>query len=237
MDKLPIDQYLKEAFKRNRTAHTYKDVHIRAEELIKRCWVENVFIVFTDGLRTNEEQAVLYGKGRSSYIYNGKQYASPKEKIVTNSKPGQSMHNYGLALDFVTCDGFGKNIDYIVGPKWRRAAEIAKELGFIWGGDWKSFVDTPHIEYSNGYTARQINEGKWPTFKPFIPIKITNSDTIKGETEVVEETYEKNAEPSIWAKEAVEWAKKNNISDGTFLKKPATREEVITMLYRMSQLK
>jgi peptidoglycan LD-endopeptidase CwlK len=45
-----------------------------------------------------------------------------------------------------------------------------------------------------------------------------------------------NAPPSTWAKEAGEWAKQNNISDGTFLKQPATREEIITMLYRLSKL-
>ena len=175
MSKLPIDQYLKEAFKRNKSTQTHKDVNKRAEELIRRCWAENVFIVFTDGLRTNEDQAVLYGKGRKSYVYNGKQYGNPSAKIVTNAKPGSSMHNYGLALDFVTCDGYGKNIDWVVGTKWKRAAAIAKELGFNWGGDWKSFYDAPHIEYSNGYTASQIQAGKWPTFKPFTPIKLNGA--------------------------------------------------------------
>ena len=210
MEKLPIEQYLKEAFKRNRTAETYKEVHIRAEELVKRCWAEDVFIVFTDGLRTNEEQAVLYGKGRSNFIYNGKQY-------------------YGLALDFVTCDGFGKNIDYTVGSKWRRAAEIAKVLGFIWGGDWKSFVDYPHLEYSNGYTAKQIKGGIWPSFKAFTPIDLSDKPVLTKDG--------KNVEPSAWAKEAVEWAMKNNITDGTYLKNPATREEVITLIYRAFNLK
>ena len=229
MDKLPIDQFLKEAFKRGRTSETYKEVHIRAEELVKRCWAEDVFIVFTSGLRTNEEQAVLYGKGRSNYIYNGKQYANPNEKIVTNAKPGDSMHNYGLALDFVTCDGFGNKINYTVGPKWRRAAEIAKELGFNWGGDWKSFVDYPHIEYSNGYTVERIKVGLWPTFKAFIPIDLSGKPVLTKD--------EKNVEPSAWAKEAVEWAMKNNITDGTYLKNAATREEVITMIYRALNLK
>lgn len=172
MNKLPIDQYLKEAFKRNKSAQTHKNVHARAVELIRRCWAENVFIVFTDGLRTDVDQAILYGKGRKSYIYNGKQYGNPGVKIVTNAKPGTSFHNYGLALDFVTCDGFGKNIDWIVGPKWKRAAAIAKELGFTWGGDWKSFYDAPHIEYNGGYTVSQIRAGKWPTFKTFTPIQL-----------------------------------------------------------------
>lgn len=191
MNKLPIEDYLKEAFKRNKSAQTHKEVHARAVELIRRCWSENVFIVFTDGLRTNVDQAILYGKGRKNYFYNGKNYGNATAKVVTKAKPGTSMHNYGLALDFVTCDGYGKNIDWVVGPKWRRAAAIAKELGFIWGGDWKSFYDAPHIEYSNGYTASQIAAGKWPTFKSFTPINLTKA-SIKPTPEI--EKKEEEAE-------------------------------------------
>lgn len=39
-------------------------------------------------------------------------------------------------------------------------------------------------------------------------------------------------EPSPWAKEAWEWAIKKGITDGTNPKELATREQVITMLYR-----
>ncbi|MGE7024441.1 N-acetylmuramoyl-L-alanine amidase [Solibacillus cecembensis] len=53
----------------------------------------------------------------------------------------------------------------------------------------------------------------------------------KEEVLVVQPTYVKDAAPAPWAIEAVEWAKANGISDGTFLKRPATREEVITMLH------
>lgn len=165
MAKLPIEQYLIEAFKRNKCKQVHNEVSKLAEELIRRCWKENVFIVFTDGLRTLENQAVIYGKGRSSFIYRGKQYGDLKAKKVSNAKPGTSFHNYGLALDFLTCDGYGKNIDWIVGPKWRRAAAIAKELGFTWGGDWASFRDYPHIQYDGGLTIGQVQKGQLPSFK------------------------------------------------------------------------
>lgn len=181
MSKLTIDEYLKEAFKRNKSNQTHPEVHKRAVELIRRCWAEDVFIVFTDGLRTMEDQAVIYGKGRASFIYNGKQYGNPKVSRVSNAKPGDSMHNYALALDFVTCDGYGKNIDWVVGQKWKRAAAIAKGLGFVWGGDWKSFYDAPHIEYNGGLTISQIAKGKRPVFKTFTPIQLTKE---KEETKV-----------------------------------------------------
>ena len=184
MNKLPIDQYMKEAFKRNKCSQVHQEVRKLAEELIRRCWKENVFIVFTDGLRTFEDQAVIYGKGRSSYIYNRKQYGNPKVKKVSNAKPGNSFHNYGLALDFVTCDGHGKNIDWIIGPKWRRAVAIAKELGFTWGGDWSSFRDYPHIQFDGGLSISQIQKGKFPTFKTSKPTEKPSSNQI-GIVEVV----------------------------------------------------
>ena len=42
-------------------------------------------------------------------------------------------------------------------------------------------------------------------------------------------------EPSQWAKEAVEWAKANKISDGSRPKDVCTREELITMLYNYNK--
>ena len=44
----------------------------------------------TQSIRTFEESAQLYAQGRTI----------PGAK-VTNAKPGQSYHNYGLAIDFV----------------------------------------------------------------------------------------------------------------------------------------
>jgi N-acetylmuramoyl-L-alanine amidase len=44
-----------------------------------------------------------------------------------------------------------------------------------------------------------------------------------------------NDTPSEWAKEAMEWAKKEGICDGTRPKDAATREEVVTVLYRFSK--
>ncbi|MDR7870296.1 MAG: N-acetylmuramoyl-L-alanine amidase [Tissierellaceae bacterium] len=43
--------------------------------------------------------------------------------------------------------------------------------------------------------------------------------------------------PSPWAKEAWDWAIKNGITDGTRPKDNATREEIITMLYRTKGVK
>ena len=48
---------------------------------------------------------------------------------------------------------------------------------------------------------------------------------------MAKEVYEKDTASATWAKDAVEWARTNGVSDGTFLKRSATREEVITMIH------
>lgn len=251
MNKLPIDQYLIEAFKRNKSKQVHPEVYKRAVELICRCHAEDVFIVFTDGLRTLEDQAVLYGKGRANYWYSNKNYSDPAAKRVSNAQPGQSFHNYGLALDFVTCDGSGKNIDWVVGPKWRRAAAIAKELGFAWGGDWTGFVDYPHIEYNGGLTIAQVQAGKMPTFKPFNKTttggltmnqynelkKLIDAQATKIKTlEATKADVQSNNAVGASHKEAWDWAIKEGLvrGDGTSTN-PAgvlTREQMATMLKR-----
>lgn len=251
--KLPIEQYLIEAFKRNKCKQVHHEVYKLAEELIRRCWAEDVFIVFTDGLRTFEDQAVIYGKGRSSYIYKGKEYGNPKVNKVSNAKPGTSFHNYGLALDFVTCDGYGRNIDWNIGPKWRRAAAIAKELGFTWGGDWTSFKDYPHIQYDGGFTISQIQAGKMPTFKRVSSIKIDKGElTVSQYNELkklieeqqkeidklkAEKADAKGDNVASSHQDAWKWAKEKGLFDGSNPAGAFTRQQAATVFQRFNNLK
>jgi len=48
------------------------------------------YILVVSGLRTSSEQEALYAQGRTTPGH-----------IVTNAKAGESMHNYGLAVDVV----------------------------------------------------------------------------------------------------------------------------------------
>jgi len=94
------------------------------------------------GLRTFDEQAAIYAKGRTT-----------PGRIVSNARPGTSYHNYGLAID---CGVFrsGKYLDSDE-PKTaeafhKKAGEIAESYGLTWGGTFKGFKDTPHFELSHG---------------------------------------------------------------------------------------
>lgn len=102
----------------------------------------------TSALRTFAEQRELYNQGRST----------PGRK-VTNATPGRSWHNYGLALDVVEIKEGAVLWD---NPNWPRIGQIGKKHGFEWGGDWTSFQDKPHFEYSPFSTSEALRryEGK-----------------------------------------------------------------------------
>jgi hypothetical protein len=96
----------------------------------------------TDALRTTEQQQAIYAKGRTA-----------PGPIVTQCDGVVKMSNHQAHPD----DLFGHAVDcaFVVNgqPNWDEAnpwklyGEMAKALGCRWGGDFKSFVDKPHIEW------------------------------------------------------------------------------------------
>ena len=107
------------------------------------------------GLRTFEEQADLYAQGRTK----------PGKK-VTNAKAGQSIHNYGLAVDIVLIiDGKTASWDTVKDwdndrvADWYECVKIFAKYGWDWGGNWKTFKDLPHFE-KKGYSWRTLSLAK-----------------------------------------------------------------------------
>lgn len=97
----------------------------------------------------------LKDKGIDCRIYEGYRPYSIQNKYYNTGKSkveaGYSYHQYGLAFDCVR----------IIGPKaiWDDYDEIAKvfkNLGFEWGGDWKSFIDYPHFQMTFNYKAGDL---------------------------------------------------------------------------------
>lgn len=87
--------------------------------------------------RSLEEQERLYQQGR---ITPG--------AIVTNAKPGQSAHNYGLALDFVPLVG-GKPDWSGKHPDWEACILIAESHGLESASRWTRFREKPHLQMPN----------------------------------------------------------------------------------------
>lgn len=111
-------------------------------KIIEKAYSEGIYVLVTDGYRSKAEQDALYAQGRTK-----------PGKIVTNAKGGQSNHNFGIAVDFCLTNEAGTIANYTVNSDWRRVAAIAKSMGFAWGGDWKGFVDNPHLEYTGNITV------------------------------------------------------------------------------------
>jgi len=59
----------------------------------------------------------------------------------------------------------------------------------------------------------------------------TNTDP----TEYLKKFYADESQVSPWARDAVAWATRNKFTDDNNLKEPMTKEQIITILHRISQ--
>ena len=113
-----------------------------AARWMKQCEQAGIVVRIGECLRTVAEQDALYEQGRTK-----------PGNIVTNAKGSSysSQHQWGIAFDFylqMDVDGDGKLSDDAYNDStgmFGKAADIGKQLGLGWGGDWKSIVDKPHL--------------------------------------------------------------------------------------------
>lgn len=137
----------------------------RTTEFVNDLSKQGIKFRLYSGFRSFEEQAELYGKGRTQQelITAGvdAKYSQPSEKRVTNAKPGTSFHNYGLAFDGVEIVN-GNAIWETT--KQQQIVDTAKKYGFYWGGNFVSFKDKPHYEDQQFGNINQLlalyNSGK-----------------------------------------------------------------------------
>ncbi len=119
-----------------------------------------VMIRIVQGLRTIDEQNMLYAQGRTR-----------PGSIVTQARGGSSSHNYGLAFDFALMydkDANGtyetlswdalKDFDRDGESDWKEVVKAFKNIGYTWGGDWKTIDDEPHLEKTFGLGWRDLKK-------------------------------------------------------------------------------
>jgi peptidoglycan L-alanyl-D-glutamate endopeptidase CwlK len=128
-----------------------EDLHPKVASLcstfIEACKQEGIDILITSTYRDEESQQVLYNQGRTT----------PGKK-VTNAKPGQSFHNWKVAFDFVPLVAGKAQWNDI--SLFKRCGEIAKSHGLEWAGDWVSFKEYAHCQYTSGLSLKDFQEGK-----------------------------------------------------------------------------
>lgn len=125
-------------------------VKTMAESLIETCREQNIDLLITSTYRDNDCQQVLYQKGRSV-----------PGTIVTNAKPGESFHNYRLALDFCPLED-GK-CAWGDSSLFTRIGVMAEGLGMEWAGRWSgSLRELAHVQWTNGLKISDLQNGKRP---------------------------------------------------------------------------
>lgn len=128
-----------------------KELHPKVADLcqlfLDKCKEQGIDVIITSTYRDRESQQALYDQGRTK-----------PGNIVTKAKPGQSFHNWRVAFDFVpVVNGKAQWKDASL---FKRCGEIAKSIGLEWAGDWKSFKETAHCQYTSGLTLKDFQEGK-----------------------------------------------------------------------------
>lgn len=127
--------------------------HPKIREELKQYYIEcnnklpkGVRLRFAYVYRSIAEQNVLYNQ-------------RPK---VTNAKGGQSIHNYGLAFDYVIMldkdnNGTFETIEWdLKSPYHKLVVNYFRSNGYEWGGDWASFKDYPHFQKAFGESWRSL---------------------------------------------------------------------------------
>jgi peptidoglycan L-alanyl-D-glutamate endopeptidase CwlK len=122
-------------------------VKLKVERFMGMCVANNIDLLITSTYRDIESQNALYAQGRTA-----------PGSIVTNAKGGDSFHNYKCAVDVVPLingkpDWVGSH------PIWTRLGELGKEAGLEWAGEWKTFKELAHFQYTGGLSLADLKSG------------------------------------------------------------------------------
>jgi peptidoglycan L-alanyl-D-glutamate endopeptidase CwlK len=119
----------------------------RVDKFIALCKENGIDLLVTSTYRDMESQTALYDQGRTT-----------EGKIVTNARAGESFHNYRCAVDVVPLVN-GKPEWDGSSPVWAKVGALGKEAGLEWAGEWHSFKELAHFQYTGGLTIAQLKAG------------------------------------------------------------------------------
>ena len=117
----------------------HPELQVCVNKFLEECKNQGLSVLVTETLRTQSEQEALYAKGRTE-----------PGNIVTNARGYQSPHCWGVAFDFCrnkkgweydNTDGFFDKVGRIAETMFNNT-----EYDLFWGGDFRTFVDKPHVE-------------------------------------------------------------------------------------------
>jgi len=130
--------------KSNKIADLHPAIRRKVELFLKDAKAAGYNLVLAETLRSYELQQAYYNQGRTT----------PGD-IITDAKPGESYHNFGLAFDVAPIVNGRLNYDI----NWQPLVSLAKQYGFTWGGTFRR-VDKPHFEYRPKVSLKQLAEAR-----------------------------------------------------------------------------
>lgn len=199
----------------------------------ERCQAAGLKVLVTNTVRDDAYQDYLYQQGRTR-----------PGGIVTNGRvPTFHSERAGLAWDF--CQNVPGR-EYSDPAFFSRAAAIAKEMGFSWGGDWRSFPDRPHIQWDHfgQWTNAMIRAGKLPP--PMPPAAAREEEEEPMDVKEFARLWREmrrglqDNDSSAYSAEARRWAVEQGLVAGGgeenyMWEDVMTREQMVTVLHRFAQ--
>ena len=188
------------------------DVRVNCEKFLALCKEAGLNVKVTQTVRDDAYQKYLVSKGYASEKATRPTFHSVKAGLAFDICKNVRGHEYDDATFFALC------------------GQIGKQVGFSWGGDWRKFPDRRHFQWDNHlkWTGSMILAGRYP---PEMEEYMTQADFNKMmDTYLAQKRAEKN--PSTWAKDTWELAKKQGITDGSGPHGLCTREEVVALIER-----
>jgi peptidoglycan LD-endopeptidase CwlK len=128
-------------------SHLHPTYRQKAEAVLEVCSREGLPFRIFEGFRSPQRQQFLYEQGRSR-----------PGKVVTNAGPWSSIHQYGLAADFVLYESENWSWDSS-GEKrgwWSRLHELGRAQG-LEPLSWEA----PHLQLS-GLSIAELQGGRYP---------------------------------------------------------------------------
>ena len=165
------------------------DVAANCRAWLEMCRAAGLLVLVTGTVRDEEYQQYCFENG-------------------TAATPVPSFHGEqaGLAFDF--CQNI-KGQEYSDSAFFQRAGELGEQVGFEWGGRWKSFPDRPHLQWSAGgrYTSAMVRAGRYPPTMPLY--RQEDTDMTKDEIQAMIDAAVTAARPQVYTsvEECPEWAR------------------------------
>lgn len=114
----------------------------KAEAFLDLCAAAGLDVLIYCTFRSPAEQAQLYAQGRTV-----------PGAIVTNARPGESLHNAVDAAGNPAARAFdgvpmraGKPVWAKGDPLWKTYGALGEKAGLEWAGRWISFQEFPHLQ-------------------------------------------------------------------------------------------